>query len=101
MWKPTTFASPYKGHTMRTSRKIIGILATAGLTYDEFAKLSGLTRQTIHQYLNTDIDLEDFEGGVKCIEIADKIMHLCMKGALPVPRDTPKELKLEAIRKLI
>ena len=86
---------------MRTYHKIRGILATADLTYEEFAKLCGVTRQTIHTYLSGKVYMEDMENGVKCMAMADKIMALCQSGALPISLEIPKEPRVATIRLLL
>ena len=78
--------------------KIKGILAMGDITYDEFAKLVGTSRQTLYKYLNdADIHLEDTELGMSIINKADKIMSLCSEGKLPLPKDSSKEVKLERL----
>lgn len=86
---------------MRTAQKIKGILGTAGVTYDEFAQLCGVTRKTIHQYLNTPVDIEDFENGLVAMDVADKLMKLCYTEALPIPKGVPKDEKMERLKELV
>lgn len=69
---------------MKTSAKIRGVLAMAGVTQLELAQLSGVTRQTIHNYLNVQ-DIEDYARGLKVMAVVDKIMRLCVTDTLPLP----------------
>ena len=86
---------------MKTSDKIKGILASTGLTYEEFAKLCGLTRQTIHMYLNTGVDIEDYERGLVALDVSGKLLHLAVNGVLPLAKGVPKESRVERIRELL
>ena len=94
-------APTYLGDHMKTSVKLKGILAVAGLTYEEFGKLCGLTRQTIHAYLNTGIDIEDLDNGVKAIKVADELVKLVGQGVLPLSRAVTKKDKVERIKEML
>jgi len=83
---------------MKTSTKIKGILAMADISQLELAKLCGVTRQTIHNYLNVK-DIEDYERGLKVMTVVDKLMKLCGNDTLPLPTGTDN--KLETIQRLI
>lgn len=86
---------------MRPAVKIKGILGTAGMTYEELAKLCGLTRQTIHQYLNNPtFHMEDLANGIKVMDMANRLYKLCMDGKLPL-EDVPKEERLEKIKDIL
>ena len=87
---------------MRLSHKIKGILAAADLTYAELASLCGLTRQTIHQYLNNPaVDLEELEKGVKVIDVSNIIMQHTVGEILPLIKGLAKEERLKRLKELM
>ena len=86
---------------MRTYDKVRGVLATAGLTYEEFGQLCGVTRRTIHGYLSGKVYMEDMENGVKCMAMADKLMGLCTAGSMPLSHGVPKESRVATIKSLL
>lgn len=72
---------------MKTATKIKGILAMAGISYNDLAQLCGLSRQTIHTYLNDPkCFMEDYEGGVKVLSVTNRLMTLTAEGRLPLPK---------------
>jgi predicted DNA-binding protein YlxM (UPF0122 family) len=87
---------------MRTSSKIRGVIATADLTMTEVADLCGLTRQTLHAYLNDpDVDLEEFNGGIKLMDVCKKMMELCVSDVLPLDRKLDKDGRMETLKALV
>lgn len=76
---------------MKTSTKIKGILAMANISQLELATLCGVTRQTIHNYLNV-VDIEDFKHGLTVMSTVDKLMRLCADDSLPLPLDTADKM---------
>lgn len=88
-------------YTLRTSVKIKGVLGTCDITYEEFAKLCGLSRQTIHHYLNSNVYVEDFEGGLKAMEVSSKLMHAAVSGVLPLAKSIAKESRIERLKELV
>lgn len=86
---------------MKLSQKIKGILRSAGISQRELAILCGLSRQTIHVYLNTDIYMEDTEGGREVIKIIDIITILANNNDLPISKAFAVETKIQVIKKMI
>lgn len=87
---------------MKTSAKIKASLAAAGLSYDEFGLLIGLTRQTLHKYLNDPhVYIEDYENGIKAMDMAEQLMRLAAQEKLPLKRGLERNEKLRQIRELL
>lgn len=86
---------------MRTSDKIKGVLATCDLTYKDFAALVGVSRQTIHTYLNGPGYMEDYENGVRAMDVSNRLMALALEHKLPLPKGLPNEDKLAKIKVLL
>ena len=87
---------------MKQAMKIKGILAMADVTYEEFAKLIGITRQTLHKYLNDpDIFLDDNKTGKSIIRGSSKLMQCVSNGALPLTKPLTKAEKMAGLEDAI
>ena len=84
---------------MKATTRIKGALAMGGISYEEFAKLCGFTRQTVYKYLNCDHP-EDSENGTKLISAANKIMWLVSNRKLPLSKEQDKATKLQQLEEL-
>ena len=86
---------------MRSAEKIKATLAAAGLSYGEFAEILGLTRQTLYNYFKPETHLEDFENGVKCIDMSKKIWKLCEEKTLPFKTGVSGAEKIQQLKGLL
>ena len=87
---------------MKQAMKIKGILAMADVTYEEFAKLIGTTRQTLHKYLNDpDISLDDNETGKSVIKGSQQLMWCVSNGKLPLTKPLTKAEKMAGLEDAI
>lgn len=86
---------------MRPAEKIKAALAAADITYDEFGSIVGLTRQRLHFYFKTDVHLEDFVGGQRCMQIASKLWNLCEEGKLPINSTITGDTKIQMLKGLL
>lgn len=83
---------------MKTATKIKGILAMAGISYKDLSQLCGLSRQTIHTYLNDpNCFMEDYEGGVKVLAVTNRLMALTTEGKLPLPKTADKVSQIKVL----
>ena len=86
---------------MKTSNKIIGILASCAITMAELAALCGITRQTLNNYFVYQGAWEDLKQGKKVFDMAMKIIKVGQTGALPLPSSVEKTDRLDEIKKLL
>jgi DNA-binding XRE family transcriptional regulator len=86
---------------MKTSNKILGILASCGVTMTELAALCGITRQTLNTYFAYEGDWKDLRQSQKVLETAMQIIKVGQTGALPLPSTVEKTDRLAEIKKLL
>lgn len=72
----------------------------ADVTYEEMGKLCGLTRQSLHTYLNDPYCyMEDTPNGRLVIEMSKKLATLVSTTQLPLPK-MDKDEKIEKLKEL-
>jgi DNA-binding XRE family transcriptional regulator len=86
---------------MKTSNKILGILASCGVTMTELAALCGITRQTLNNYFAYEGDWKDLRHNQKVLDMAMAIIKVGQTGALPLPHSVEKAERLTEIKKLL
>jgi len=85
---------------MKTSVKIKGILATADVSLAELGALVGLSRQTLHNYLNVN-EVENYTRGLQVIEVTNQLMKLAVEGRLPLPKGTPAAERIPRLKEML
>jgi DNA-binding XRE family transcriptional regulator len=90
-----------KGLKMHITVKIKGVLAMADVTYGELGALCGVSRQTIHSYLNGSTDIEDQNKGITVIDCVQVLNKLVADERLPLSLDIPKAERINRLKELV